>query len=247
MRIGGAVVAVVRAAHNSCVRAPNEQELIDVLSDLIATCDPTSWATSTVAAVTAAPSFEAVSGPYSAAARKLKHSASGPREAFTARLDGLGAGSLAKHGTVCLYRALLLLAACTGLDDGARGNLVDRLFRTGDNEERIALLCTLAYLPEPQGYLATAVEACRANVLDVFVAIACDNDYPARWFPDTAFNQMVMKALFSGVELVRVRGLPARVNPELRRMARDYAAERRAAGRSIPSDIGLAMGEGLQA
>lgn len=246
MRIGGAVVADVRAAHNSCVHASNEHELIEVLSDVIQGCDIASWAASAVATVAAAPSFEAVSGPYSAAARKLKETVLSSGDARAARLDVLGAGSLAKHGTACMFRALLLLVACNSSDEGTRGSLVDRLFHTGDNEERIALLCTLAYLPEPKRYAATAVEACRTNVLDVFVSIACDNDYPASWFPDAAFNQMVMKALFSSVELARIRGLSARVNPELRRMARDYAAERRAAGRSIPSDIALAIGEGLQ-
>ena len=122
------------------------------------------------------------------------------------------------------------------------------LFRktvVGDNEERIALLCTLAYLPEPQTYAATAVEACRNNVRDVFVAIACDNDYPARWFDDSAFNQMVMKAVFSGISLSCVRGLAGRVNSELERMARDYSAERRAAGRDVPADLArLIAGQG---
>ena len=91
------------------------------------------------------------------------------------------------------------------------------------------------------------MEACRSNVRDVFLAIACDNDYPARYFPDAAFNQMVMKALFSNVELACVRNLASRLNPELRRMALDYAAERRAAGRTVPFDIALAMGEGRSA
>ena len=217
-----------------------------MLSDAIRELDPTAWATTAVAAVVAAPSFASLSVPYAAAARKLKHATASPSDAQIARLRALGAAALADRGVTCMFRSLLLLAACRELAEDARTNLVDRVFRTGDNEERIALLGTLAYLPEPQSYAATAVEACRNNVRDVFVAIACDNDYPARWFDDSAFNQMVMKALFSSIELAHVRGLGARANPELRRMARDYVAERRAAGRSVPLDIALAMGEGLQ-
>ena len=49
-----------------------------------------------------------------------------------------------------------------------------------------------------------------------------------------------MKALFNGVRLERIVGLGARANAELTRMATDFAAERRAAGRSVPADIGLA-------
>jgi hypothetical protein len=71
--------------------------------------------------------------------------------------------------------------------------------------------------------------------------VACENPYPARHFPDRNFNQMVLKALFNGVALVRIVGLSSRLNGELSRMAGDYANERRVAGRSIPSDISLAM------
>jgi hypothetical protein len=51
---------------------------------------------------------------------------------------------------------------------------------------------------------------------------------------------MVLKALFNGVALARIAGLGARANASLARMATDYAAERRAAGRSVPSDLALA-------
>jgi hypothetical protein len=226
--------------------SPNERPLADVLSDVMRDLAPTPWTTSAVAAVATAPSFASLSVPYAAAARNLKQAKAAPIDVHVARLRELGAGALADHGIACMFRSLLLLTVCHELAEDARASLVDRVFRTGDNEERIALLCTLAYLPAPQTYAATAVEACRTNIRDVFVAIACDNDYPARWFDDTAFNQMVMKALFSNIELAHVRGLAARSNPELRRMARDYVAERRAAGRSVPLDIALAMGEGLQ-
>ncbi len=50
---------------------------------------------------------------------------------------------------------------------------------------------------------------------------------------------MVLKALFIEVALERILGLQRRITPELRRMAKDYAGERAAAGRSIPKDIAL--------
>jgi len=52
---------------------------------------------------------------------------------------------------------------------------------------------------------------------------------------------MVLKALFNDVALARIVGLKGRLNPEMARMASDYAAERRAAGRSVPADIDMAM------
>ena len=60
-----------------------------------------------------------------------------------------------------------------------------------------------------------------------------------RYFPELNFNQMVLKALFIGSPLARLVGLEERITPELVRMAEDYAAERRAAGRSVPEDIAL--------
>jgi hypothetical protein len=76
-------------------------------------------------------------------------------------------------------------------------------------------------------------------VVPIFEAIAAENPFPARHFPDLHFHQLVLKAVFLGVRLPRVLGLAARVNPELARMADDYAAERRAAGRSVPADLDL--------
>jgi hypothetical protein len=48
---------------------------------------------------------------------------------------------------------------------------------------------------------------------------------------------MVLKAIFVGVDTSEIVGLEGHVTPELLRMADDYAAERRAAGRTIPNDI----------
>jgi hypothetical protein len=117
--------------------------------------------------------------------------------------------------------------------------IVDEIFRVGDNAEREALLAGLLLLPEPGRFLSTAVEACRSNVETVFTALACENAYPSVYFPDANFNQMVMKAVFIGLPLVRVIGLSDRRNDELKRMAQSYASERVAAGRCVPDDLEL--------
>ena len=122
-----------------------------------------------------------------------------------------------------------------------QAELVDELFVRGDNAEREAVLRTLPLLPDPSRFLTTAVEACRTNVQTVFEAIACENPYPARYFPELNFNQMVMKAVFTGVSLRRIVGLPARLTPALASMAGDYAKERTAAGRPVNEDLALIM------
>jgi hypothetical protein len=84
-------------------------------------------------------------------------------------------------------------------------------------------------------------------VQSVFEAIACENPYPMQHFPEHNYNQMVLKAFFTGVAVQRIDGLAARRSPELVRMAEAYASERRAAGRSVPSDIGLVTGAAASA
>jgi hypothetical protein len=134
-------------------------------------------------------------------------------------------------------RAALLLAALSALADEAHVAFVSRLFRRGDLREQRAVLRALPLLPGPERFLPLAVEACRTNVLPVFEAVACESPYPAAHFPEAGFNQLVMKAVFLGLALARIRDLPARWNAELARMAGDLVRERRAAGRPVPADL----------
>ena len=136
-------------------------------------------------------------------------------------------------------RAALVLAAIGSLDASEHVALVRDLIRRGEVRERQAVLRVLAALPDPARYVEIAVDACRTNVQSVFEAIACDNAYPARHFPDPAFNQLVLKALFIGAPVGRILELTARTSDELVRMVEAYASERRAAGRTIPDDVRL--------
>jgi hypothetical protein len=94
-------------------------------------------------------------------------------------------------------------------------------------------------LPGAERFLATAIDSCRTNIMPLFEAVACENPYPARYFPELNFNQMVVKCLFNGVALHRIVALEQRFSAELSRMADDYAAEREAAGRAVPVDLWL--------
>jgi hypothetical protein len=134
-------------------------------------------------------------------------------------------------------RVALLLLADQHLSESACASLIDECFRQGDSRERVAVLRALPLLPKPERFLKVAIESCRANVLPVFEAIACENPFPADHFPEQSFNQLVLKALFLEVKLERVLGLSKRLTPELWRMAEDYRRERAAAGRSIPPDL----------
>ncbi len=137
--------------------------------------------------------------------------------------------------------ALLLARHGAGRHAPTFSEDAEACYYDGDAREQRSWLRGAGLLPEPSQYLPLAIDACRTNILPLFEAVACENPYPSRHFPERNFNQLVLKALFNGVALVRIVGLETRANAELTRMAKDYAAERAAAGRSIPADISLAQ------
>lgn len=138
-------------------------------------------------------------------------------------------------------RALLLLLRAAALGDEACAEAAVACLAASDASEQESWLRAVALLPSPEQFTPQVIDACRTNILPVFRAIAVGNPFPARYFPELHFNQMVLKTLFNGVPLAGIVGLPRRRNAELARMAGDYAAERRAAGRTVPEDIGLAL------
>jgi hypothetical protein len=140
-------------------------------------------------------------------------------------------------------RALLLIAHRHRGSSGD-GFVADALacFEQGAAREQQSWLRAIALWPEAKAFLPNAIDACRTNILPVFEALACENPYPSAHFPERNFNQVVLKAMFNSVALNRIVGLQSRLNAELSRMARDYAAERIAAGRTVPADIDLAIG-----
>jgi hypothetical protein len=137
-------------------------------------------------------------------------------------------------------RICLLLAA---VGDGEPGwdRVITGLFRHGDEGERASLVRGLCLLPEPCRLRPLAQEAGRANSLSLYAALAIGNPYPAACYDDRAFNQVVLKSLFTGLPVGRILGLRERANPELSRMCEDYRDERVAAGRDVPADIWLAL------
>lgn len=137
-------------------------------------------------------------------------------------------------------RGLLLLTAAESVDANAFYALATACLERGDAREQESWMRGVSLLPAAGRFLPLVIDACRTNVIPLFEAIACDNPYPAAHFPERNFNQVVLKALFNNIPIARIVGLRRRMNPELSRMAADYAAERRAAGRPVPADIGLA-------
>lgn len=203
--------------------------------------DAASWLRE--AEALSARSADAFRGAWSAAGRRLGRAPLALPATDIARLGREGAAFARQAwATDECGRGVLLAAALSGLPPAEHAALVAELYRTGEVRERQALLKWLAFLPAPERFVAVAVDAVRSSALPVLEAIACDNPYPAAFFAEAAFNQMVLKALFNEIPLRRVFSLHERRGEELARMVDAYASERRAAGRPVPKDAALATG-----
>lgn len=139
-------------------------------------------------------------------------------------------------GTSEAARVALLLATWNS-DEDAFAARIERLCTTGELTEHIACLKGFAVFPAPGRLLGRAREAARSSVQPIFEAIACQNPYPADCFDMAAFNQMVVKCVFSGVPIATIVSLEERRNDDLVHMLRDLISERHAAGRAVPDSV----------
>jgi hypothetical protein len=77
--------------------------------------------------------------------------------------------------------------------------------------------------------------------LNLFAAIALNNDYPANHYEQRAYHQLVLKALFMDLDISQIIGLQQRKCPQLSALAIDLVNERLAADRQPPGSIWLAI------
>ena len=210
--------------------------LADRLTGLVARRAPAEAASWLAAQLEGVGKGDQFVSAFSAAGRRLGTAAIALRD--DERLPGEDGVALlfAGRGLDEAGRAALLLARSAALKSGHLA-LASEVFYRGEVREKQALLRALPLLPEPAQFLDLAVEACRSSVQTLFEAIACENPYPADWFSQEAFNQLVLKALFIEVSVNRIAGLARRADSELARMATGYGSERRVAGRRVPADI----------
>ncbi len=144
--------------------------------------------------------------------------------------------SIEGWSTVRLSRVWLL----SRLDSSDRETYVrhiETLFDTAEMNELVALYSALPLLGYPEHWLFRATEAVRSNVGDVFDALVMHNPYPARYFTEAPWNQLVLKTIFNDKPLHKIVGLEARANPALAGMLSDFAHERWAAGRSVAPEV----------
>ncbi|MGW2086221.1 EboA domain-containing protein [Streptomyces sp. NPDC001880] len=155
-------------------------------------------------------------GPYAAPSWELRYAAAG-RHCGLEHADSV--------------RALLLIEARVALP------ALTRLYEQGTAAERRAVLLTLHQLDLGPTALPLVEDALRTN--DTRLVAAAVGPYAAAHLDPHNWRHAILKCLFTGVPVGAVDGLSrrARGDAELARMLGDFAAERIAAGRSVPADL----------
>ncbi|MFF7790716.1 EboA domain-containing protein [Streptomyces sp. NPDC007991] len=153
----------------------------------------------------------------------------GPISAWELRLAEAGRRCGAAYADAA--RVLVLDAARADTD------ALTRVYFQGTADERRAVLHALPHLVDGPGALPLVEDALRTN--DTRLLAAAVGPYAARHLAPHDWRHAVLKCLFTGVPLDHVADLTrrARGDGELARMLGDYAAERTAAGRTVPEDL----------
>lgn len=110
---------------------------------------------------------------------------------------------------------------------------VENLFLAAEVNELVALYSALPLLAYQQKWTARCSEGIRNNIGDVLNVIMCNNPYPSENLNEAAWNQMVLKAFFTGKPVEEIIGLDERANERLAKTLVDYAHERWAAHRDV--------------
>lgn len=124
---------------------------------------------------------------------------------------------------------------------------LERLLGTADFREQVAIFSAFPIFSGPDGnpdnpelddlLVELARDGLRSNIVDVFDSIALDNPFPARQFSDDAWNQVVLKAIFTSRPLYRLHRIDDRANLKLAEALSNYAHERWAADRWVTPEL----------
>jgi hypothetical protein len=110
---------------------------------------------------------------------------------------------------------------------------IENLFLNAEMSELVALYSSLPVLAYPDAWRNRCAEGIRSNIGQVLEAVICNNPYPSEQLDEPAWNQLVLKAIFTEKPVLEIVGLKERRNSNLARSLSDYAHERWAARREV--------------
>lgn len=120
---------------------------------------------------------------------------------------------------------------------------IESLFPTAEMSEQVALYSALPILAYPESWRARCAEGIRSNIADVLESVMCNNPYPSENLDEPAWNQLVLKAIFTEKPIHRIVNLDERANADLANTLSDYAHERWAAHRPVHPLLWMCFGK----
>lgn len=111
--------------------------------------------------------------------------------------------------------------------------IIENLYLSAEMGELVALYSSLPLLAYPEAWRKRCAEGIRSNIGQVLEAIICNNPYPSEYLDEAAWNQLVLKAIFTEKPVLEIVGLKERSNRNLAQSLSDYAHERWAAHRPV--------------
>ena len=136
---------------------------------------------------------------------------------------------------------ILLLQTYIDISGDSRYDTIWQAYRLGDENEKAAYIKGLSIIDPDGKLLDIALHTGRTNNISLFSAIALRNPYPARYYDDREFEQLVFKALFLGLNIIYIDSLQQRLHPDLSVKCMDLVRERLAAERRPPVSIWMAI------
>lgn len=131
-----------------------------------------------------------------------------------------------------LARVWLLMQLDPG-DEEKYKAVIENLYLSAEMGELVALYSSLPVLAHAGSWAKRCAEGIRSNIGQVLEAIICNNPYASEYLDEAAWNQLVLKAIFTEKPILQIVGLKERMNPRLASSLSDYAHERWAAGRPV--------------
>lgn len=151
-------------------------------------------------------------------------------EFFKKKYPSFSKNTWSKHS---LCRGVIM----TKLPIATNKTILKNLLNTCSVRELVDFHKNLFFLENAKDLTSMVEEGIRTNTTDVLDAIALNNPYSANFLTDDAWNQLVLKAIFTERPLYKIYGLLERRNTKLALILNDFIRERWAAGRTVSPEV----------
>lgn len=195
--------------------------------------EPLKWFFEKIAAAETSPESNALATAFAATSRKTGKSIVTVTPDDLAEIQKLRSGFTIRDWSIDRLVRVLLMMYIPDTNQQQYIRQVENFFLTAEMNEQVALYSSLPVLSFPDVWRSRCAEGIRSNIGYVLESIMCDNPYPAESLDEPAWNQLVLKAIFTEKPIHRIVGLDERANQDLANTLSDYAHERWAAHRKV--------------